>query len=83
MRYLLGTDILSNLLRRAPFVDLIRRLAAVPPEDQATPSITLGELVYGAQRLGDRAGPLLVRIEETLLPNLTVLPSAAPAPPWD
>ncbi len=74
MSYLLDTDILSNLLRRNPSTALIRRLAAVPAEQQSTSSITLGELVYGARRLGERAPELLRLIEETLLANLTVLP---------
>ena len=77
--YLLDTDILSNLLRRAPSPDLIARIAAVPPEQQFTSSITLGELVYGARRLGDRGAGLLERLEDTLLPNLPVLPFDASA----
>lgn len=74
MSYLLDTDILSNLIRRSPSTALIRKLAAVPPEQQSTSSITLGELVYGAHRLSDRAPELLRLIEETLLANLVVLP---------
>ena len=77
--YLLDTDTLSNLLRRAPSTALITRLASVPPEQQFTSSITLGELVYGAHRLKDRAGALLQRLDETLLPNLPVLPFDAAA----
>jgi tRNA(fMet)-specific endonuclease VapC len=72
--YLLDTDILSNLLKRAPSTGLIAKLAAVPPEQQFTCSITLGELIYGACRLGPQTSVLLDRIEETLLPNLPVLP---------
>lgn len=72
--YLLDTDILSNLLKRSPSTTLIAKLAAVPVEDQSTSSITLGELVYGARRLGERGQELMERIESTLLPNLPVLP---------
>jgi tRNA(fMet)-specific endonuclease VapC len=79
VRYLLDTDTLSDLLRRAPRPALVRRLAATPPEDQATSSITLGELLYGARRLGDRAEILVERIEHALLPNLAVLPFDAEA----
>lgn len=71
--YLLDTDVLSNLLKRAPSTSLIAKLASVPPEQQFTSSITLGELFYGAHRLGDQSGVLLDRLENTLLPNLTVL----------
>jgi len=77
--YLLDTDILSNLLRRAPSAALITKLASVPAERQFTSSITLGELVYGAHRLRDRTDALLQRLDETLLPNLPVLPFDASA----
>ena len=77
--YLLDTDILSNLIRRAPSTALITKLASVPPEQQFTSSTTLGELVYGAQRLRERSEALLQRLEETLLPNLPVLPFDASA----
>ena len=71
--YLLDTDILSNLLKRTPSTALIAKLASEPSELQSTSSITLGELLYGAHRLGPRANLLLERLERTLLPNLPVL----------
>ena len=72
--YLLDSDILINLIRRAPSTMLIARLASVPPEQQFTSSITLGELVYGAFKLQARTDELLQQLEESLLPNLPVLP---------
>jgi tRNA(fMet)-specific endonuclease VapC len=72
--YLLDTDVLSNLLRRAPSTALVAKLASVPHEQQFTSSIVLGELVYGAYRLKERAQALLQQLEATLLPNLPVLP---------
>jgi predicted nucleic acid-binding protein len=72
--YLLDTDILSNLVKRVPSTALIVKLASVPPEQQFTSSITLGELVYGAHRLQAGAGLLLERLDRTLPPNLPVLP---------
>lgn len=77
--YLLDTDILSNLLKRAPSTTLIAKLASMPIEQQFTSSITLGELVYGAYRLRTRASALLEQLEKTLLPNLPVLPFDAAA----
>ena len=71
--YLLDTDILSNLLKRTPSTVLIAKLASEPSESQFTSSITLGELLYGAYRLGPGGNLLLERIERTLLPNLPVL----------
>jgi len=77
--YLLDTDVLSNLLQRAPSPTLLAKLASVPPEQQFTSSITLGELIYGAYRLQERTVALLQRLDESLLPNLPVLPFDAPA----
>lgn len=77
--YLLDTDVLSNLLRRAPSPTLVAKLASVPPERQFTSSITLGELIYGAHRLQERTLALLQRLDESLLPNLPVLPFDAAA----
>jgi len=77
--YLLDTDILSNLMRRAPSTTLIAKLASVPPEQQFTSSITLGELIYGACRLRARTHILLEQLEGILLPNLPVLPFDAAA----
>ena len=77
--YLLDTDILSNLLKRTPSTILIAKLASVGPEEQFTSSITLGELMYGAYRLGARSGILLERLESTLPPNLPILPFDATA----
>ena len=61
-------------MRRAPSPPLLRQLAAVPPEEQATSSISLGELLYGARRVPDRSAELLARIEQTVTANLPVLP---------
>jgi tRNA(fMet)-specific endonuclease VapC len=76
LSYLLDTDIISNLLRRTPSTTLIRRLAAVAPEDQHTSSITLGELVYGAHRVPERTEQLLEKID-------AVIPTHLPALPFD
>jgi tRNA(fMet)-specific endonuclease VapC len=71
--YLLDTDVLSNLMKRKPASALVAKVAQIPPEQQFTSSITLGELIYGAHRLKDRTDILLRKIEDTLLPNLPVL----------
>jgi predicted nucleic acid-binding protein len=57
--YLLDTDVLSNLIKRAPSTALVARLALVPPEQQFTSSVTLGELIYGAHRHPERTAILL------------------------
>lgn len=77
--FLLDTDILSNLMKRSPSTALIAKLASVPPEQQFTSSITLGELIFGAHRLGPRSTILLGQIETRLIPNLPILPFDAVA----
>ena len=77
--YLLDTNLLSNLLKRAPSTTLIAKLVSVPSERRFTSSITLGELVYGAHRLGTRAGVLLEQIDRVLLPYRPVIPFDADA----
>jgi tRNA(fMet)-specific endonuclease VapC len=79
VKYLFDTDILSNLLRRAPSPSLLRRIALTPVADQATSSITLGELYYGARRLAAGGETLIERIDTDLLLNLAVLPFDAKA----
>lgn len=69
--YLLDTDIISNLVRRAPSAALVAKLGSVPLGQQFTSSITLGELVYGALRLKHRS--LLLRLEETVLAHVPIL----------
>ncbi|WP_267913575.1 PIN domain-containing protein [Rubrobacter xylanophilus] len=43
------------------------------------PYTTLGELIYGAHRLREHTATLMQKIEDTLLPNLPVLPFDAAA----
>jgi tRNA(fMet)-specific endonuclease VapC len=66
------TDVLSYVLRRDPPAGLLRKIAEIDPLDQATTSITLGELVYGAHR-SERPDHFMSRLKELLIPNLRVL----------
>ena len=72
MRYLLDTDTLSNLLRPSPSPHLVQQLALTPQDEQATSTITAGELYFGAWRRRPGGSNLLERIEATLA-NTTVL----------
>ena len=76
--YLLDTDVLSNLMKRSPSLPLMAKVASVPPQQPHTSSITLGELIYGANRLGQRSTKLLDKIEK-IVANLSVLPFDATA----
>jgi len=70
--YCFDTDVLSATMRRDPHLPLIRRLAQVPPAEQFTTAITLGELLYGAARRD--SARLQLQIRELLRGALTVLP---------
>jgi tRNA(fMet)-specific endonuclease VapC len=69
--YCFDTDVLGAVLRRDPPLKLVRRLARVPPEEQFTTAITLGELLYGAAK---RGSPTLTRrVRELITGVLAVL----------
>ena len=71
--FLFDTDTLSQVLRRDPSPSLLVRMAAVPLEEQFTTAITVGEMVYGAER-SSRREYLLRQFEERLWPVVRVLP---------
>lgn len=70
--YCFDTDVLSAVLRREPPLRLIRRLAQVPAAEQFTTAITVGEMVYGAERRG--SAELSRRVRELLARAQTILP---------
>jgi predicted nucleic acid-binding protein len=71
------TDVLSAVLKRDPPLHLIRRIAHVPPEEQFTTSITLGELLYGVSKRGRRE--LAARVRQLILGAAGVFPFDAGA----
>lgn len=75
--YCFDTDVLSATMRRAPHLPLIRRLAQLQPTDQFTTAITLGELLYGAERRG--SARLRAKVRDLIGSALTVLPFDAAA----
>lgn len=63
---------LSATIRREPSLPLIRRLAQIPPAEQFTTAINMGELIFGAahresERLADQ-------VRELVRGALTVVP---------
>jgi tRNA(fMet)-specific endonuclease VapC len=70
--YCFDTDVLSATMRRNPDLALIRRLAELSPSEQFTTAITLGELLYGAERRGS-AG-LRGTVRDLVTGALAVLP---------
>lgn len=49
---ILDTDAVSELMRPRPSPTLVARLAETPVDEQATTTITVGELAYGAHKAG-------------------------------
>lgn len=75
--YCFDTDVLSAVMRRDPPMHLVRRLAATPPDEQATTAVTLGELLYGAAKRGSPS--LAARVRDLVTSALFVLPFDEPA----
>ncbi len=75
--YCFDTDVLSAVIRRDPPLALLRRLARVPATDQATTTITLGELLYGAAKRG--SDQLTQRVREVVTLATVILPFDADA----
>jgi predicted nucleic acid-binding protein len=73
MMFLFDTDTLSQIMKRNPSPSLLARMHGTPPNEQFTSAITLGEIVFGAQR-SSRREYLMSQLEELLWPNLNVLP---------
>lgn len=71
--FLFDTDTLSHVMKPNPSSTLLNRLAAAPPNEQFTSSITVGELVYGAHH-GPRTEHHLRQLAEIVLPMVHVLP---------
>lgn len=70
--YCFDTDVISATIKPTPPLHLIRRLATVPAAQQFTTSITVGELIYGARRVGREL--LTARVEAVVRGAQTVLP---------
>lgn len=69
--YCFDTDVISATLKPTPPLHLLRRLATVPPSDQFTTAITVGELIYGARRVN--RPELTERVEDVIRRAQTVL----------
>ncbi|MBI4209182.1 MAG: type II toxin-antitoxin system VapC family toxin [Deltaproteobacteria bacterium] len=70
--YLFDTDIVSNLLKKRPSSELIKKLASISPDQQFISAITVGELVYGAYR-STRPDYFLGKLDQQVWPNVQIL----------
>ena len=70
--YCFDTDILAAALLREPPLQLVRRLARTPGDEQCTTAVSMAEIAYAATRNGDRE--MTGRIRELITAATTVLP---------
>ena len=70
--YLFDTDTLSNIVKRTPSEQLLRRLQGLPMGLQYTTSINIGEIYYGACRT-QRRDQIIKVFEAHVFPNVTIL----------
>jgi len=71
--YLLDTDILSNLVKRAPSSLLLEKFKALPEDLLATTAINAGEIFYGAFRSQHRER-IMAFFTEKVFPHMEILP---------
>lgn len=71
MVYCFDTDVLSRLARPRPPLPLIRRLAVLDPQHQATTAISAAELLFGLEREPMPARDVRLR---ALVEGLRVIP---------
>lgn len=66
------TDVISYIIRPHPPIGLIRTIAQLDPAEQATTSINVGELHYGACR-NPHKEHYLTALAERVWPNVDIL----------
>ena len=70
--YCFDTDVLAAALLREPPMQLVRRLARTPGDEQCTTSVSVAEIAYAAARNGD--GEVAGRVRELIAAASAVLP---------
>ena len=70
--YLFDTDTITNLLKRAPSQQLLKKLSGLAPERQHISTITVYEIVYGAHK-SERKQHHLRNLQEVLLPSVRLV----------
>jgi len=71
--YLLDTNVLSELMKKRPRPEVVRRVRDLPPDETFTCAVCFLELRYGAARHPDRTR-LWDRIQTEIRPLVSVLP---------
>ena len=71
--FLFDTDTLSEIMKRDPSPSLLEKLDTIPREHQYTSAVTIGELIFGAER-SPRREQLMEQLHHVVLPRVVVLP---------
>ncbi|MCI5208743.1 MAG: type II toxin-antitoxin system VapC family toxin [Candidatus Electrothrix sp. ATG2] len=70
--FLFDTDVITNVLKKAPAQTLLQRLDGLPQNQQYISTITVSEIVYGAFK-SNRPEYHLNNLEQVLLPSVNVV----------
>ncbi len=70
--YLFDTDTISNIVKPQPSLALLHRLAKIPKNQQYLSTITISEIVYGAEK-SNRPDFHLNNLETILLPAVNII----------
>ena len=73
MRYLLDTNVLSEVIRKEPNRGVLKRLDEISPRDAMTSVVCVAELRHGAARVAHGAD-LWKRISREILSHVDILP---------
>jgi tRNA(fMet)-specific endonuclease VapC len=76
MKYLLDTNVLSEVMKKRPDEGVMRRLRSERPSDLVTSVVCVSELRYGAARVSDTV-TLWDRIAREVLSTIEALPLGA------
>lgn len=71
--YLFDTDAISQVIKMSPSLPFIKRPASIDIENQFAKTITVGELVYGANK-SNKPENFLEKLERLVWPNIRILP---------
>ena len=70
--FLFDTDTISNIVKPRPSTNLLRRLKNIPQPQQYISTITISEMVYGAEK-SPRPEYHLNNLEKILLPAVNIV----------
>jgi predicted nucleic acid-binding protein len=70
--YLFDTDAITNILKKSPSKNLVKRLKSVSKRESFISTITLGEIIYGAFKSKNKENHLK-NLKTVLLPMINIL----------